>query len=256
MTNKRGEKVEGAYIKLTQTRPLFPIGSGSTAALLDHEPYRNYFAARFTAATPDNEMKWYFTEAVRGGENYTITDAMVAFFKSNRISIRGHNILWDNRNVTPHWVGDLSAREVLHAAVAHVGSVVSRYAGDVVAWDVMNENLHNAYFESVLGTNASAMFYQIVRAMDRETPLFLNEYNTLEYPSDMESIPSNYVKKMREIQSFTGNEQMPLYIGLQGHFILTPNVSHMRAALDVLGATGMPIWLTELDTKRGPRQVY
>ncbi|KAH6773244.1 hypothetical protein C2S51_011648 [Perilla frutescens var. frutescens] len=252
--NEQGEKLQGATINLTQTRPHFPIGCGSTAAIIDNRAYQDYFASRFTAATPDNEMKWYFTEGVRGRENYTAMDAMAAFFKKNRIAIRGHNILWDSLNGSPQWIKDLRPNELVEAAVARIASVVSRYSGDVVAWDVVNENLHNSYFEDILGENASAVFYHMVRAMDLETPLFLNDYNTLEYPNDMKAIPSKYVEKIREIQRFIGNENMAIHIGLQGHFILTPNVSHMRAALDILGATNMPIWLTELDTKKGPRQ--
>lgn len=47
---------------------------------------------------------------------------------------------------------------------------------------------------------------------------------------------------------------MVLHIGMQGHFILRPNISYIRAAFDVMGASGSPIWLTELDVCKGPTQ--
>ncbi|KAH6793415.1 hypothetical protein C2S52_003892 [Perilla frutescens var. hirtella] len=253
--NEQGEAIKGANITLTQTRPLFTIGSGSPASILEYKGYQDYFTARFTAATPHNEMKWYFTEDKQGQENYTVADAMVSFFTSNGISVRGHNILWDSQNATPHWVPMLPRREIVHATVRRTASVVSRYSGNLIGWDVMNENLHNLYFESVLGANASAMYYQIVRALDPHTPLFLNEFNTLEYPRDLKVIPSRYIHRIREIKSFPGNEDLMLRIGLESHFTLRPNVSYIRAAFDVLGATGIPIWLTELDTQKGPAQV-
>ncbi|KAK6136479.1 hypothetical protein DH2020_029775 [Rehmannia glutinosa] len=254
VTNRQGQKLQGAKIAIDQTRPHFLLGCSTTETILNHKAYQDWFTPRFTATTFNNEMKWYYTEVLQDQENYTVPDAMVSFFKKHKISIRGHTILWASTNVTQYWVRLLQPKDILKAAVRRVGSVVSRYSGDVIGWDVMNENLHNSFYEEKLGPNASAMFYQIVRALDPNTPLFLNEYNTLEFPTDMNVIPSRYVEKIRETRSFPGNERMDVRIGLQGHFLRTPKLSHMRATLDVLGATNMPIWLTELDTKRGPAQ--
>lgn len=250
-----GRKLEGVNITVSQTRPRFLIGCGTTESILSNKVYQDWFTRRFLAATFNNEMKWYYTEVHRGSENYSVPDAMVSFFRNNQIAIRGHTILWADKKMTQSWVTSLPAREVLKAAVWRVGSIVSRYSSNVIAWDVMNENMHNSYYEDILGPNASAMFYQITRALDPEVPLFLNEYNTLEYPRDMDSIPSKYVEKIKEIRSFVGSEQLNLRIGLQGHFWDRPNVSYIRAALDILGATNIPIWLTELDTGKGPTQV-
>ncbi|XP_011088132.1 uncharacterized protein LOC105169441 [Sesamum indicum] len=254
VTGQKGEKLQGANITINQIRPHFPLGCSTTEAILSHKAYQDWFTPRFTTTSFNNEMKWYYTERAPQQENYTVPDAMVSFFKKNKISIRGHTILWASVNVTQHWVKVLSPKEFLNAAVRRMGSVVSRYLGDVIAWDVMNENLHNSFYEDKLGPNASAMFYQIARALDPQIPLFINEYNTLEFPLDMRVIPSKIVENIREIRSFPGNEHITMRIGLQGHFWRKPNVSHMRATLDVLGATNIPIWLTELDTKRGPTQ--
>ncbi|MCI30318.1 endo-14-beta-xylanase A-like protein, partial [Trifolium medium] len=88
-----------------------------------------------------------------------------------------------------------------------MNSVVSRYNGQVIAWDVMNENIHYHFYEDKL---------------------------------------ANYIRKLKEIQQFPGTAGMPLAIGLQGHFGRgVPNLAYMRSGLDLLGATGLPIWLTE-----------
>ncbi|GFP86777.1 endo-1 4-beta-xylanase 2 [Phtheirospermum japonicum] len=249
-----GHKLPGAKINIDQTRPKFLIGSGSAETILTNKAYQDYFTARFTAVTPHNELKWYFTENFPDHENYTVPDAMVAFFKKHKIAIRGHTVLWADTNRTQWWVKQMQPRDILKAAIRRVGSVVSRYSGDIIGWDVMNENLHNSFYEEKLGPNASAMIYQIVHAMDPNTPLFLNEYNTMELPTDPAVIPSKYVAKYREMRAFPGNENLPVYFGLQGHFYRRPMVSHIRAVFDILGATGMKIWITELDTLRGPLQ--
>ncbi|KAL0422405.1 UNVERIFIED_CONTAM: Endo-1,4-beta-xylanase 4 [Sesamum latifolium] len=254
VTSKEGLKLPGANIVVNQIRPHFQLGCSTAATIINHKAYQDWFTPRFTTTTFNNEMKWYYAEVYPGKENYTVTDAMVSFFKKNRIAIRGHAILWAAGNVTQYWVKLLPPKEILNAAVRRTASVVSRYSGDVIAWDVMNENLHYSFYEDKIRPNATAMFYQIARALDPRTPLFLNEYNTLEFPLDMAVIPSQYVEKIREIRSFPGNERLKMQIGLQGHFWRKPNVSHIRATLDVLGALNTPIWLTELDTKRGPNQ--
>ncbi|KAL3620954.1 hypothetical protein CASFOL_035866 [Castilleja foliolosa] len=252
--SRDGQKLPGAKITIDQTRPKFPIGSGSPDTILTNKAYQEYFTARFTAVTLHNELKWYFTESVQDHENYTIADNMVEFFKKHKIGIRGHTILWASTSVTQWWVKQMQPKDVLKAAVRRVGSVVSRYSGDIIGWDVMNENLHNSFYEEKLGSNASAMVYQIVHAMDPTTPLFLNEYNTIELPTDLAVTPSKYVAKYREMRAFPGNENLSIYFGLQGHFYRKPMVSHIRAVFDILGATGMKIWITELDTRRGPLQ--
>ncbi|RZB43760.1 hypothetical protein D0Y65_054010 [Glycine soja] len=76
-----------------------------------------------------NEMKWYSTE-----ENYTIPDAMMKFTKENGIS--------DNPKQLPEWVKTLSSEKSGEAAAESMKSVVSRYKGELIAWDVMNENIH------------------------------------------------------------------------------------------------------------------
>ncbi|XP_051146971.1 endo-1,4-beta-xylanase 5-like [Andrographis paniculata] len=249
-----GKNLDRVNVTIAQMRTQFAIGCGTTASILDNKDYQTWFVRRFQAATFDNEMKWYYTGASPGKENYTDPDAMVSFFKKHKIDVRGHTILWANPNMTQSWVRSLTASKVREAAKRHVRSVVTRYSHDVIAWDVMNENLHFSFYEDKLGPNASSMFYGMVRSLDSKNPLFLNEYNTLEFPLDSKVIPSRYVERIREIQSFPGNENISLAIGLQGHFSPPPSLSYIRAAIDILSATGLPIWLTELDTRRGPNQ--
>ncbi|KAK4476912.1 hypothetical protein RD792_016078, partial [Penstemon davidsonii] len=263
VTDDVGQNIEGAKITLNETIPHFHLGCSSTEAILNSKPYQNWFIPRFTATSFNNEMKWYYTEVYQGKENYTVPDAMVSFFQNHRISIRGHTILWANREAIPFWAkilsrgkkGNLPNREILNASIRRMVSIVSRYAGKVIAWDVFNENLHYSYYEDeVIGPNASGMIYQIARALDPKTPLYLNEFNVIEHLMDIQVIPSLYVEKVKQIRSYPGNEKLVIGLGIQGHFGSRPNVSHIRAVLDYLGETKMPIWFTELDIKRGPNQ--
>ncbi|KAA8536280.1 hypothetical protein F0562_028758 [Nyssa sinensis] len=168
------------------------------------------------------------------------------------IQVRGHNILWEDPSFQPEWVKTLSPAELSSAATKRLTSIVRRYARQLIAWDVVNENLHFSFFESKLGQNASAAFYRLAHQLDPATTLFLNDYNTIEDMRDPASTPAAYLRKIRQIQS-TGFNGL-LGIGLEAHFKSPPNLPYIRASIDQLAAARLPIWLTELDVSWSPQQ--
>lgn len=256
VTDANKTPLKGAEISIKQSKPSFPFGCGMNFHILQSTDYQKWFASRFKYTTFTNEMKWYSTEKIQGQENYTIADSMVEFAKQNGVSIRGHNVFWDDPKYQPSWVKSLSPDQLRAAAAKRINSVVSRYRGQLIAWDVMNENLHFSFYEDQLGANASAEYYSTAQQLDPDTVMFLNEYNTIEQSGDKTASPMNYEKKLQEILSFPGNENLLAGIGLQGHFSSgQPNIAYMRSVLDILGTTGFPIWLTEVDLQRGQNQV-
>nr|CAD1837817.1 unnamed protein product [Ananas comosus var. bracteatus] len=241
----KGNTIPGANISIQQTRPGFPFGSSTNENIINNTAYQNYFASRFTVTTFENEMKWYATEHMPGKEDYSKADAMLAFAKKHNIPVRAHNIFWDNAKIQMPWVHSLSRTQLWYATSKRINSVMSRYKGQVIAWDVVNENLHFSFFEDKLGTDASNVFYQEAHELDTDTMMFLNEFNTLEWPEDQFASPSKYLQKLREIQSYPGN-RANMAIGLESHFGV-PNIPFVRSALDVLANAKVPIWLTEVD---------
>ncbi|XP_010431685.1 PREDICTED: uncharacterized protein LOC104716033 [Camelina sativa] len=246
VVNDKGETVPNATITIEQRRLWFPFGCAVENNILGNQAYQNWFTKRFTVTTFGNEMKWYSTERERGIEDYTNADAMLRFFKQHGIAVRGHNILWDDPKYQPGWVYSLSGNDLYNAVKRRVFLVVSRYKGQLASWDVVNENLHFSFFESKLGYKSSYNAFSMAHAFDPRTTMFMNEYNTLEQPQDQSSSPARYLQKLRELQSIRVAGNIPLGIGLESHFS-TPNIPYMRSALDTLGATGLPIWLTEVD---------
>ncbi|XP_010447185.1 PREDICTED: uncharacterized protein LOC104729863 [Camelina sativa] len=246
VVNNKGETVPNATITIEQRRLWFPFGCAVENNILWNQAYQNWFTKRFTVTTFVNEMKWYSTERVRGREDYTNADAMLRFFKQHGIAVRGHNILWDDPKYQPGWVYSMWGNDLYNAVKRRVFSVVSRFKGQLAGWDVVNENLHFSFFESKLGYKSSYNAFSMAHAIDPRTTMFMNEYNTLEQPQDQSSSPARHLQKLRELQSIRVAGKIPLGIGLESHFT-TPNIPYMRSALDTLGATGLPIWLTEVD---------
>ncbi|XP_010447186.1 PREDICTED: uncharacterized protein LOC104729864 [Camelina sativa] len=251
VVNDNGETVPNATITINQRRLGFPFGCAVENNILGNQAYQNWFTKRFPVTTFGNEMKWYSTERERGIEDYTTADTMLRFFKQHGIAVRGHNILWDHPNYQPGWVKPLSGNDLYDVVKRRVFSVVSRYEGQLTNWDVVNENIHFSFFESKLGPHASRNIFTMAHLVDPKTTMFINEFNTLEQPRDLKSSPARYLEKLRELQSIQVAGKIPLGIGLESHFG-TPNIPFIRSALDTLGATGLPIWLTELDIDAPP----
>ncbi|KAK6945490.1 LOW QUALITY PROTEIN: Glycoside hydrolase family 10 domain [Dillenia turbinata] len=174
-----------------------------------------------------------------GQEDYSIVDAMLNFTKQNNIAVRGHNIFWDDPQYQPWWVKSLSKKDLAKAVQRRINSIVIRYSRHLIAWDV-----------SILGKDFSNNAYKTAHQLDPKTPLFLNEYNTIEESGDGASGPSKYLKKLRKIKS-SAQGSLPMGIGLQSHFRV-PNLPYIRATLDTLASAKVPIWLTEVDVLPNP----
>lgn len=240
--NSTGHPLKGAKLFIEQTKGHIPIGCAIANTILNNDVYQKWFLKRFNVATFLNELKWYSTEPRQGQENYKDADAMVSFCKANNIKIRGHNIVWEDPNYVMQWVKKLNAQQLQQAVENRVHSVVGRYRGQVIHWDVSNEMLHFSFFEDRLGPNASANIFQLTQQLDPSTPMFMNDYNTIETCYDMAAIPDAYVRKLRDIS----RPGLIEGIGLESHFS-KPNIPLVRSVLDKLGSTGLRIWLTEVD---------
>ncbi|XP_034681945.1 endo-1,4-beta-xylanase 5-like [Vitis riparia] len=243
----RGNPVAGAKMAVTLAKRSFPFGAVISDYILQNTAFQNWFTSRFSVATFANEMKWYSTENSPGVENYKVADDMLQFCKQNGIAVRGHNILWDDPKYQPSWVKSLSPGDLQAAVDRRINSIASRYKGQVIAWDVVNENLHFSFFEDKLGASASAAAFQKTRQIDGTVELFMNDYNTIEERGDGASSPAKYLQKLGEIQAFLGSGSGPLAIGLEGHFGSAPNLPYVRSSIDTLAAKNLPIWVTEVD---------
>lgn len=252
--DNQGRAIANANISIKQINSEFPFGCAVNRNILSNQDYQNWFTSRFKYTVFENEMKWYATEKSQGNENYTVPDSMLEFAQQNDIQVRGHNVFWDDPNYTPKWVHQLISRrpdQLSPALDRRINSVMKRYSGKLIHWDVVNENVHFAFLESKIGENASAIYYQKAYEIDDVAMPFLNDYNTIENSRDRDSSPAMYLAKIDQLRSmgYVG----PLGIGLEGHFSV-PNLPYVRSAIDVLASANLPIWVTELDVSARPDQ--
>ncbi|KAL5561171.1 hypothetical protein UlMin_030918 [Ulmus minor] len=243
VSNKDGERLQGASVSIEQVSKDFPFGSAIAKTILGNLAYQNWFVERFNAAVFENELKWYATEPHQGKVNYTTADQMLEFVRANQITARGHNIFWEDPKYTPDWVQNLTGSELQSAVNSRINSLMNKYREEFIHWDVSNEMLHFDFYEKRLGPDATLHFYEMAHKFDPLATLFMNDFNVVETCSDVNSTVDSYISRLNELRSHG------VYmdgIGLEGHFSV-PNPPLMRAILDKLATLGLPIWLTEVD---------
>ncbi|CAN6481320.1 unnamed protein product [Victoria cruziana] len=246
VTDLNGNRLQGAYVTLRQRSREFPFGSAISKTIIGNFQYQKWFVERFNAAVFENELKWYATEPDPGKLNYTLADQMLSFVRENQISVRGHNIFWEDPVYTPGWVRNLTGLDLVGAVSSRIESLMTRYKGEFMHWDVSNEMLHFDFYESRLGANASNRFFDTAQRADPWATLFMNEFNVVETCDDVNSTVDAYISMLRRVKGKSG---MLEGIGLESHFT-KPNIPFMRATLDKLATLGMPIWLTEVDISK------
>ncbi|KAI5058265.1 hypothetical protein GOP47_0026435 [Adiantum capillus-veneris] len=250
VVDSRGRRLHDAHIEAVNTNQLaFNFGSAFSQNLLEEPSYQEWFLERFNTAVFENELKWYATERQQGHVDYSVPDAMFAWCLAHQLQVRGHNIVWNDPSYQPQWLKALAGRPSLlrQAFTDRVTSLVSRYAGRFVGWDVSNEQLHFSFFEDALSDpNASTKLFVRTQQLDPATQLFVNDYNTLERTDDWSASTDAYSAAVRRLREAGVRN---LAIGLEAHFTSKPNLAYMRATLDKLATLDCPIWLTELDVK-------
>jgi endo-1,4-beta-xylanase len=212
------------------------------------------FASYWNKVTPENAGKWGNVEAVRGKMDWTALDEAYHFAKDHGFLFHMHVLVWGNQQ--PEWIKHLSVAEQ-RAAIEHWFAAVAERYPDLDFVEVVNEALHDPpnkddegggnYIEALGGSGATGWdwiteAFRLARAHFPRAKLLINDYSITNNTDD--------TRRYREIIDLLRKENLVDGIGVQGHaFATKPNIpmSVHRANLDTLAATGLPIYVTELD---------
>jgi GH35 family endo-1,4-beta-xylanase len=208
------------------------------------------FDKYFNQVTPENSGKWGSVEAVRGTFDFTQLDAAYNEAKNNGFLFRMHNLIWGAQQ--PSWIESLPADQQLQEIKNWFAAVAARYP-NIDFIDVVNEPLHTPpsgvgtgnYINALGGSGTTGWdwvitSFQLARQYFPNAKLELNEFG----------VENDSPEAQRYIQIIQLLQQQHLIdaIGVQGHaFNTNVPASTLTANLDLLAATGLPIYITEMD---------
>jgi endo-1,4-beta-xylanase len=239
--------------------PLVAAGSpkwlGSVCCGVQRPSLENYF----NQITPENGGKWGSVEAVRDVYDWTAADEALALAEANGFPFRYHVLLWGSQQ--PDWIETLPPEEQLEEIREWFEAVNERYGQRIQYLEVVNEfdnQPPTAEFEGkyadALGGEGETGFDWIINAfrMAREifppsVQLMLNEYSVI----NTDERVALYLQVVERLQA----EDLIDAIGEQGHaFSTTGPVDEMVARIDQLTATGLPLYITEMDIDGPPER--
>ena len=161
------------------------IGAAVAVGPFKNEPvYTDTLKREFDMIVGENAFKWSEIHRYRGEYYFGVTDALVDFAEANGMAVRGHTLVWHNQN--PGWLtGSTPTRDEAIAILKdHIDTVVGRYKGRIVAWDVVNEaiddgtgELRDTFWLQTIGPDYIALAFQFAHAADPDAKLYYNDYN-------------------------------------------------------------------------------
>ncbi|WP_425452312.1 endo-1,4-beta-xylanase [Paenibacillus sambharensis] len=203
------------------------------------------FGSYWNQVTPENSTKWDAVEGNRNTMNWGQADMAYNYARSNGFQFRFHTLVWGSQE--PGWIRNLSAAEQRAEVTQWIQAAGQRYRNAEFV-DVVNEPLHaKPSYRNAIGGDGSTGWdwviwsFQEARKAFPNSKLMLNEYGIIGDPGAADQ----YIRIINLLKS----RGLIDGIGIQSHHFNMDyvSVSTMRTVLDKLAATGLPIYVTELD---------
>ena len=210
------------------------------------------FTNYFNQVTPENAGKWGSVEPFRDNMNWTELDSAYALAKDNGFPYRHHVMIWGNQQ--PSWIENLPVSEQRAEIEEWFQAFAGRYP-DIDFVEVVNEPLHDPpnapgsgggnYINALGGSGATGWdwvleAFRLARQYFPSSQLLINDYSIVNSTSST----NQYLQIINLLKA----EGLIDQIGVQAHAFSTgASASQMRSNLDALAATGLPLYVTEMD---------
>lgn len=233
---------------------LVPTGIASAVGMSNGEKFLGNIIASSVPAdydtywnqvTPENASKWGAAESSRDKFNWGNVDLIYKYAKSKNMPFKFHTLVWGSQE--PSWIGGISTTDQKAEVLEWIQAAGDRYP-DAEMVDVVNEPLHApASYRNAIGGAGSTGWDWIIWSFEQarkafpNSKLLINEYGII---SDINAT-NNYLK----IINLLKDRGLVDGIGIQCHNFNMDDVSvsTMKTILDKLSATGLPIYVSELD---------
>jgi endo-1,4-beta-xylanase len=214
----------------------------------------NKFINYWTQLTPENAGKWgsVGTSTDTTKWNWSGLDNDYNYAKSHGLIFKDHNLIWGQQQ--PSWISSLDSATQYKYIETWIRMVGQRYP-DMDLIDVVNEPLngHNppdgingrANYEKALGGTGATGWDWLIKAFELarkyipNAKLLINDYGII----NNNSATTSYI----QIINLLKDRGLIDGIGCQAHGLEGTSAATIKANLDRLAATGLPIYISEFD---------
>lgn len=229
----------------------FKIGAAvSDKALTADILYRWKIASEFNLITAENAMKFSALQPIRGQYTFNVSDQIMDFAQAYNMQVRGHTLVWHNS--LPSWLTEniWSHEESISLLRQHIQTVVDRYRGEILAWDVVNEavandgSLRDTFWLQQIGPEYIELAFRWAHEADPTARLFYNDYGGEGLGAKSDAIYSLLQELIQD--------DVPVHgVGLQMHVSVEnpPDPSQVTANIERLSQLGLEIHITEMDVR-------
>ena len=234
-----------------------PLAEGGSKFLGNLMASDHIFANYWNQITPENVGKWgsvAYTSSDTLQWNWSGLDVIYNYAKKHNLIFKYHTLIWGQQQ--PPWISDLDQAQQLKYIETWIRKVGQRYP-DMDLVDVVNEPLptHNppdgndgrANYKNALGGDGTTRWDWVIKSFELarkylpNAKLLINDYGIIN-DDNATSLYLQIIHILKDRGLIDG-------IGVQGHrFTLeSADPSTLKNNLDRLAATGLPIYISELD---------
>ena len=241
---------------IAQARGL-TFGSATATYQLQDTAFAPLLASQVAQLVPEYEMKRDALEPQPGRYGFSALDSLFAFAARNRLSMRGHTLVWYYAN--PPWLKPaLEARRDERLMTDHIQTVLKRYR--MTSVDVVNEalqppgeaavradGLRPSLWLDAFGPGYIDLAFHAARAADPGTMLVYNEWGFEQGGAENDRFRSLTLHFLDGLLK----RGVPIdALGIQGHLSAFGTRVDQKKLVHFLGeirARGLAVLVTELD---------
>ncbi|NDP20037.1 MAG: hypothetical protein GZ091_02990 [Paludibacter sp.] len=247
--DKNGKAVKDANVDVKMIQSDFVWGTAIYEKLIatdlpNSANYKKYLKEFFNTAVIENGFKspnW---------TNPTIqpeTKRAFEWLEKEKFRQRGHNLVWPGWKFNTQSLKDLAEKDTAAFSKAienEIRDKMTYFKGRVIAWDVINEVIHERDMFKYLPADEAVRWYKLAREIDPKAQLFMNEYAMLNNVTSPQFIRT-YLDTVAKFRA----KGAPIdALGIQGHVGRVPrSPASVISDLDLFLPTGLPVQITEFD---------
>jgi endo-1,4-beta-xylanase len=230
------------------------VGTAVRPSQLSEPAYTSTLAREFNMVEAEDAMKWWVLRPDQSTYDFRQGDEVVRFAQAHQMKVRGHCLVWARYN--PDWLtqGHFTTQQLSQLLQEHLMKVMQHYAGQIFAWDVVNEALdeNGAVRDSLwynqpgigLSGQGTAYIEQVFRWAHKADPHALLFYNEAEGEGLNRKSDAIYAM----VKDFKRRGVPIDGVGLQLHIpTLDADIPAIATNIARLAALGVQVHITELD---------